>query len=619
VNNALLANSIYLNGNQTGPGIALIDDGNGDQAAPIVYTASQISDTGNITLTGVLTTPPGSLTAPNGDYRIEVFRNLPADEMGFPANVTAFEGRTFILAENVTVSGGGVALSINLPAGSMDIGDWVTLTATSLSANQPQNTSAFSNAVQVTTPVVAVGTNGPSSPGVTNPPAARLYQVGSLNGTNIVDPANASNATLISQSVTDSPLLNVGNASVANATLNINLADVYGASFADAFTGGLRVAHADLDGDGYDELITAPGPSSDASFGNSLRTIGIFNGNPAGGGWTTQLINVGTTFGSSYTGGFLLAVGDVARLGATPDAPTVKQIIVAPSSTVDSAFNGAAVITIGANARAAQPAVSPTVLLTTPVASGTITGLTAGAYGGLGPIGSGGTDGEVSISLATNTGGITTVTQYRRTAASGTTLVQHSQFAVTLQLNEGDGATTNVFANGAGLTAGDLNGDRIDDLVVTAGAQGMSNFRAISGSAVMSGSQPAIDAALGTNLAQFSSIMAGGRFANFVPPPGPDPAQQTTNLDYFYDLEVDQFVGSGFNAPLYATAADTDGDGMIELFIALGTSNSTQNTIKHFAFSDDVNPADRWFVRQGFQALNLGTSSFDLGEGLRLG
>jgi hypothetical protein len=466
----------------------------------------------------------------------------------------------------------------------------------------------------VTAPVLAVGTNGPSSPGVVNPPAARLYQVGSLNSTNILDPANATNTTLLSESVTNTPLLNVGNAPVANATVNINLADVYGGSFAASFTGGLRVAHADLDGDGFADLITAPGPSADASFGNSLRTIGIFNGNPAGGGWTSQLINVGTTFGASYAGGFLVTVGDVARLGAMPDNPAVKQIIVAPS-TAGSEFNGAAVFTVTANARGAQPAVSPGLLLTTPEASGTITGLAAGAYGGLAPIGSGGADGEIYVSLATNAADITTVTQYRRTALSGQALAQDTQFAVTLLLNDGDDPEdqkTNVFQSGAGLAAGDLNGDRIDDLIVTAGSQGMSNFRAIAGSVIVGGSQAAFDAALETNTAQFSSIMAGGRFKDF-------PSQQTTNLDYFYDLEIDQFVGSGFNAPLYATVADSDGDGSFELFIALGNANSTENTIKHLAFFDDVNPADRWFNRQGFQALGLGTDSFDLGEGVRLG
>jgi hypothetical protein len=67
------------------------------------------------------------------------------------------------------------------------------------------------------------------------------------------------------------------------------------------------------------------------------------------------------------------------------------------------------------------------------------------------------------------------------------------------------------------------------------------------------------------------------------------------------------------------TLADSDGDLTYEVFIAIRGVNSSGNTIKHFAFSDDINPTARWTIRQGLQAVGLTSESFEDGEGLWLG
>jgi hypothetical protein len=251
---------------------------------------------------------------------------------------------------------------------------------------------------------------------------------------------------------------------------------------------------------------------------------------------------------------------------------------------------------------------TPVDVTTTETLAGTITGLTTGAF--VGP------DDQMSIGVATTANEVTTVGIYNNSLSG---FQQQSSFTATLALNEGDGAEANVFRNGASLEAADLNGDFVDELVVGSGFMGMSNFRVIAGSAVIAGNQVQINNALGTNNADFSSIMIGGRFNNFVPPPGVDPAQQQTNLDFYLNEPVPPFTGLGFNAPLVVQAIESDGDGSAEILVTFSGINSTGNLIKRFSFVDDVNPADRWSVLQGLRATDLGTGTFHLGEGLWLG
>ncbi|NBP89247.1 MAG: hypothetical protein EBU59_12280, partial [Planctomycetia bacterium] len=430
----------------------------------------------------------------------------------------------------------------------------------------------------------------PASPGVVNPPAARFYNIGDLAEADL-------------EPVDLSPSMNVSATGIGNE----NLAAVYGMDFAQNFTGGLRVAKADLDGDGYTDLITAPGPLATGlanTFGESLLKVGIFNGNPAGE-WTTASIDLSSEFGEDYTGGFLVAVGDVERTTGLSSVAAIDQVLIAPSAST-GLFNGVAVYNVAPTERGGKP--TPVDVTTTETLAGTITGLTTGAFAG--------PDDQMSIGVATTANGVTTVGIYNNSLSG---FQQQSSFTATLALNEGDGAEANVFRNGASLEAADLNGDFVDELVVGSGFMGMSNFRVIAGPAVIAGNQVQINNALGTNTAPFSSIMIGGRFNNFVPPPGVDPAQQQTNLDFYLNEPVPPFTGLGFNAPLVVQAIESDGDGSAEILVTFSGINSTGNLIKRFSFVDDVNPADRWSVLQGLRATDLGTDTFHLGEGLWLG
>ena len=53
------------------------------------------------------------------------------------------------------------------------------------------------------------------------------------------------------------------------------------------------------------------------------------------------------------------------------------------------------------------------------------------------------------------------------------------------------------------------------------------------------------------------------------------------------------FTGQGFNSPMEVTLADSDGDLIYKVFIAIRGVNSSGDTIEHYAFTNDVDPAAR--------------------------
>jgi hypothetical protein len=297
----------------------------------------------------------------------------------------------------------------------------------------------------------------------------------------------------------------------------------------------------------------------------------------------------------------------------------IPQIIVAPSSN-RAAFNGAAVFSVAAASRGAQPVVVTTPTLRTPAVAGAITGLAVGAFSAPADCS---TVGPTSVALATATGAQTSVTVFGK---QGVSLVQQNSFALRLGLNRGDGVVMNVFGAGASLAAGDIDGNLRSELIVAAGKTGMSNFRVIPGSMVLGGNQQAIDAALAAGPSQdFSAGTTGGRFFGSTAVNNRLTQVQQENLDYWYGHGAAQGktvsnVAGGFNASLSVAIADAEGRGRSQVFAALGAFNTTANGVVSFSFdTTQANVTKRWSRKEAFRALSPSGKSFASGMGLRLG
>ena len=666
--NTIFSNSIYVNGSE---GISLNLAGNNDQASPRLLSAALIGSEAVIRVRGIM-------RAAAGTYRVQVFSNTAADEIGFPALRSGFEGRQVLpigasklLYQDVVVTASGEAeffADVRVAAmPTLAVGDWITSTATKMTSGVPASTSAFSAGVQVELPVLAAADNGTPSASSTVTPGARLYSIADKQM---------------------GVLLNVG-PTIAN-TKNLSFDSVYGTTFATTFMGGMRAIAMDVDNDGYKDLVVAPAAIPTLSFtsntsklaanqiripgnvrskisvgtalvltpqfpsllanvtrtasavalvsGNtvitlnaaldgstiggrvmvnpfdsSLQKIGIFNGSPkAGLAWTSAALDVGSVFGTAYTGGFMLAAG-----GLTGDATGIPQVIVAPSNTT-SAFNGAAAFTVAATSRGGAPVVMTTPVLKTAAVSGTITALAAGAFST--PVDSA-TPGAVSLAMASTSASQGKLTVFGK---QGSALVQQSAVSLSLSLNRGDGMMVDVFANGASLVAGDLNGDQRFELVVGAQGSGMSNFRVIPGDVVLGGDQSLVNASLVAGVGQqFAYGTTGGRFVGSFSVRGKITQSQQENLDFWYGAPLSKasaYVGSGLNAPLHIAMGDVSGRGRTQLFAALGAYNSTTNSVNQFSFDDTAaDPTKRWSRKQAFRAVGAGGTSFALGSGVNFG
>lgn len=146
VDNAIVRNSIFSNGQL---GIDLGGDGvtpnhTGFADGPNYLQNYPILSFAAFDLQGVAGFMPGE---PGQTYRVELFRNAQADPSGYG------EGRTFVGSTDVvTDTAGNASFYVDLP-GQLVFGEYITATATDLSGN----TSEFSTAIPVTAKVKVFG------------------------------------------------------------------------------------------------------------------------------------------------------------------------------------------------------------------------------------------------------------------------------------------------------------------------------------------------------------------------------------------------------------------------------------------------------------------------------
>ena len=511
VSNTILSNSIFLNGyvdgdTVVGEGIALVDGGNGSLAAPTVLSAARKGKTVfvNVAVTGA------------GTYLAQVFANSGDDAQGLnPPDAAGFEGRKTIASVEVT---GNTNTIIEVSADLLFGGDWITATVTTLTGTTPAGTSPFSvgNRLLQAPATVPAGTAEAAGPAIKALAGARLYDA-----------------------KTGEVRINVGDDSSNKLPLNSVLTSVYTATFAQNYVGGLRVTAADIDQDGYDDLITIPAgipswvtpqaaPQFRRAYAADLGTVGIFSGNPDGV-WKSA---------SFKTGGLpVVTVGQVFVSAVDLGSSKLPEIVLTggASKTTILAFANTA-------PQGARPAFSSTPAMRSAAFAGVATGLTGGVFSA---------DNVPRVAVATLSGGGTTLTLLQ--PAAGQQLAVDSALPLRASYTPGKAKPVNIFAAGATLAVGDFDGgtdgnDQVD-LLIGAGPGGWANFRIIPGETLVSKNQSLIN----NELAGKADSSTYGAPKAFYGPAEPYTA----------------------NGRLTLWAADSDLDAKVEVFAAIGSSNRT--------------------------------------------
>lgn len=279
--NGILGNSIFGN---AAFGISLTAGGNNNQPAPVLTAAALLNAT-TIQITGTLT------AAANTTYRIESFASS--------SNTLPGQGQTLLDSRTVTTDANGVAqfsFSVTLPANA---GTSITATAT----DPINNTSAFSAPINASTAVFAVGADAGGLPQVNvyNADGSLRYTflafdagfrggvrvaVGSIGGQQVIVVAAGAGA---------GPHVRVINALTGQqlpGKLGSFLA--YGAGF----TGGVFVAVGDVNGDGFDDIVTGAG----AGAGPHVQ---VFSGRDG------SVLQSFMAYGTGFRGGVSVATGFV--------------------------------------------------------------------------------------------------------------------------------------------------------------------------------------------------------------------------------------------------------------------------------------------------------------------
>jgi ELWxxDGT repeat protein len=218
------------------------------------------------------------------------------------------------------------------------------------------------------------------------------------------------------------------------------------------FTGGVRVAVGDVNGDGIPDIITVPGPGG----GPDLRVWD---------GWSGQLIREYMVYSPSFAGGVWVATGDVNGDGFS-DIITGADAGGGPHVKVVSGKDGSVLYSFYAYGA----------------------GFTGGVRVAAGDVNR---DGRADIITAPGPGGGPHIEVW-----SGASLqLLQSYFAY--------GAN---FSGGVYVAAGDVNGDGVADIITGPGAGGGPNVKVFSG----------LGSSLLQNFMAYSAVFAGGVRVGFV-------------------------------------------------------------------------------------------------------
>jgi hypothetical protein len=450
-------------------------------------------------------------------------------------------------------------------------------------------------------------------------PAARLYDASNPESGPIItvgpatSPVSSSHYDMTT-ALTDPTVVGIGGKGPAT--------NAQALAFVSRFQGGMRVASADVNGDGFVDLVTAPGKAGAGFaanvFGDTPRIITIYNGNPDGT-WRTSSINLSGESGlAAYTGGFQVSLANL-RPENTGSGNAVAELVVASSNKVFA-------YEINAASRGAKPVLNPVTALPPITTTGMVTGLAAGSFN----------DASLADIVVATTTTVTNVMPSRKDvtkatafvqtfAAGGASFVPGNAFAISSLVQSGPapgGYPFNVFFNGAGLAVGDIDGapDGKPELVLAASTNGLANFRVLANDLVASGSQAAINTALTpgngfTQASRAASTIVNGKTV-WQPSGGPD---------YFTGMSsVPNAKALGANAPLSVAVVNSQGTSLrADIFAALGATNATNNTIRRINWDDSAWLGAATLDGPGTITVQPAAGSpktrFPLGLGLRLG
>jgi hypothetical protein len=378
------------------------------------------------------------------------------------------------------------------------------------------------------------------------------------------------------------------------------------ANFVTRFQGGLRTTSNDFNGDGFVDLVTAPGgiPAKPGSklagtavdpaaprqklsdaFGAAARIITIYNGNSTTRNvWESASLDVSAEF-PGECGGFLVTVGNVREEAADSGSAVAELIVASPSKVriyeVEVATRGAKPTF---KLPASQAEIKP---------AGAITGVVAGSF-------SSPTRDDILVATTTATSSLFV----RTPGASGTAKVHaypagsnfaapSNSFVIDSRVINADpkkgGISQNVFFFGATLAVGDIDNtiDQKPELVLGARQNGLGSFRVLANDVVAN--------AIATKNGQSGVTQALSKTGTYSQPPrtthtavGPAASswQPSGGPDYFVGYKnVPMPLGQGFSAPVSLAVVESNGrDFRAEVFAAFGTGSQTTGAVRQFNF-----------------------------------